>query len=122
MTPTSLPPEDLPPLATTALDALLRQQLEQSTRQHFFENCDGPTQSLLMECRWTVWVAETLILVIHCPDQLRNWRVLNHLATLAECLAQFSPQAKIRVYPPAGLGTPFDFCVDERSVYRRPLE
>ena len=118
MTPTPLPPEDRPPQTTTDLDAGLRRQLELSASKHFFEACDGPTQSLLMECQWTISAADVLMLVIHCPDHLSNWRVLSHLAAIAHHLAQFSPQAKIRVYPPFGTGGPFDMRVDERSEYR----
>lgn len=118
MTPIPLPPEDRPPEMPTDLDVGLRRQLELSTSQHFFEACDGPTQSLLMECGWTISVAEVLMLVIHCPDAIKNWRVLGHIAAIAEPLAQFSPRAKIRVYPPLGTGAPFDMRVDERSEYR----
>lgn len=118
MTPMSLPPEDLPPEVTTDWDAGLRRQLELTTSQHFFEACDGPTQSLLMECGWTINVAEALTLVIHCPDALKNWRVLSHIVAIADPLAQFSPRAKIRVYPPLGTGAPFDMRVNERSEYR----
>lgn len=118
MIPHSLPPEDLPPKTTTDLDAELRKQLEISTSQHFFEACDGPTQALLMQCRWTISVAEVLMLVIYCSDQGKNWRVLNHIAIFAEYLSQFSAQAKVRVYPPSETEPPFDLRVDERSVHR----
>lgn len=118
MTPIFLPPEDRPPEATTDVDAELRRQLELRTTKHFFESCDGSTQSLLMECGWTISVEEVLILVIHCPDAITNWRVLNRIAEIADPLAQFSPLAKIRVFPPMGTGGPFDMRVDERSEYR----
>lgn len=113
----TLPPEDRPPHGTTDFDAAMRRQLELSTRQHFFEACSGMVQSLLMECRWIISVSEVLMLVIHCPDPMTNWRVLNRMAEIAEPLAQFSPWAKIRVYPPVGMGGPFDMRVDERSEY-----
>ncbi|MEO0536264.1 MAG: hypothetical protein AAF215_20620 [Cyanobacteria bacterium P01_A01_bin.123] len=116
--PEALPPEDLPPKVTTDWDAGLRRQLELSTSKHFFESCNGLIQSLLLECRWTISTAEVLLLVIHCPDSLTNWRVLNHMAAIAHPLAEFSPHAKIRVYPPSGEGAPFDMRVDERSEYR----
>ena len=114
---TSLPPQDLPPESLTDLDTSLRRQLELSTTKHFFEACDGSIQSLLMECGWTISVAEVLMLVIHCPDITTNWRVLNRITAISEPLAQFSPLAKIRVYPPMGTGGPFDMRVDERSEY-----
>jgi len=112
-----LPPEDLPPESTTDLDAVLRRQLELSTSKHFFEACDGVTQSLLMDCSWTINLAEVLMLVIHCPNTTSNWRILNRITFLAELLAQFSSTAKIRVYPPVDMGGPFDMRVSERSEY-----
>lgn len=114
----ALPSDDRPPEVITDLDASLRRQLELSTSKHFFEACDGPTQSLLMECQWTINAAEVLMLIIHCPDHLSNWRVLSHMAAIAHHLAAFAPHAKIRVYPPFGTGGPFDMRVDERSEYR----
>ncbi|MDB9527245.1 hypothetical protein PN498_14695 [Oscillatoria sp. CS-180] len=114
----ALPPDDQPPASTTDLDATLRRRLELSMRKHFFEACDGSMQSLLMECSWTINIAEVLMLVIHCPDATTNWRVLNGMAQIAEFLAQTSPLAKIRVYPPMGMGGPFDMRVNERSEYR----
>jgi hypothetical protein len=118
MTPISLPPEDLPPDAITDADANLRRQLELTTRKHFFEACEGSIQSLLMEGRWIINMAEVPMLVIYCPNALHNWRVLSTLVAIARVLAQFSPQAKIRVYPPNGSGSPFEMRIDERSVYR----
>lgn len=117
----SLPFADRPPETTTDLDRGLQRQLEMSISRHFFEVCAGPSQSLLMECGWTIQVAETLILVIHCSDQEKNWRVLNHMAAFAERLSQLSPRAKIRVYPPSDKGKPFDMRVDERSTYQEPF-
>lgn len=111
-----LSPEDLPPEATTDLDAELKRQLEGSISQYFFEACDGSTQSLLMTCRWSICMADVVILNIYCSDQEKNWRVLNRITTLADYLSRFSPQAKIRVHPPSDAGTPFDMRVDERSV------
>ncbi|ESA34616.1 hypothetical protein N836_16045 [Leptolyngbya sp. Heron Island J] len=108
--------EDLPPATITDLDAELKRQLEGSICQHFFEACDGSTQSLLMACRWTVKMADVVTLHIYCSDQEKNWRVLNRMAILAEYLSQFSSQAKIRVHPPSDMETPFDMRVDERSV------
>ena len=112
----SLPPEDLPPESTTELDIELKRQLEGALCQYFFEACDGSTQSMLMECRWTINIVEAVILIIHCADQEKNWRVLNRMATLAEYLSEFSSHARIRVYPPLDTGLPFDMRVDERSV------
>lgn len=113
--PLSLPPEDQPPATATDVDATLRRHLELSTGKYFFEACDGTTQSLLMTCAWTISVAEGLMLAIHCPDPNTNWRVLNQIQAIADILAQFNPNAKIRVYPPLGHGGPFDMRVNERS-------
>ncbi|MEL6229863.1 MAG: hypothetical protein AAFR24_08120 [Cyanobacteria bacterium J06627_3] len=112
----SLSPEDLPPESITDLDEELKRQLEKAICRYFFEACDGSTQSLLMFCRWTVNMAEVVILHIYCSDQEKNWRVLNRITKLAEYLAQFSSCAKIRVHPPSETEEPFDMRVDERSV------
>jgi len=116
MTPLPLPADDCP-LPPTTEDVLIRRQLERSLGRHFFEACSGSLQSLLMECGWTIRLAEALTLVLHCPDAITNWRVLNRLSGLAEPLAQFSPLAKIRVYPP-GTGHPFEMRVNERGEFR----
>ncbi|MGF1458092.1 MAG: hypothetical protein ACFBSG_03610 [Leptolyngbyaceae cyanobacterium] len=113
-----LPPDDQPSQLAGDFDALLRRQLELSTCKHFFEACDGAVQSLLMECTWDIQVGTVLVLIIRCPNALTNWRVLNRLAAIAKVLAQFSPLAKIRVYPPRDKGSPFAMRVDERSEYR----
>ncbi|EKV00047.1 hypothetical protein Lepto7375DRAFT_2137 [Leptolyngbya sp. PCC 7375] len=112
----SLSPEDLPPELITDLDAELKRQLEGAICRHFFEACDGSTQSLLMLCRWTITIAEVVILHIYCSDQEKNWRVLDRMTRLAEYLSQLSPRAKIRVHPPSQMEAPFDMRVDERSV------
>ena len=103
-----LPPDDRRPVTTTDHDLELRWRLERSTSQHFFEACSGSLQPLLMDCRWSIVVVEALMLEIHCGDPLTNWRVLGRLAAIAHVLAQFSPQAKIRVYPPLGDDILFD--------------
>lgn len=111
-----LPPEDRPPETVTDIDIALTKQLERALCQHFFEACDGSTQSLLMLCRWDITLAKVIILNIYCSDQEKNWRVLNRVTILAEYLSQFSSYAKIRVHPPSEQGSPFDMRVDERSV------
>ena len=112
----SLPPDDLPPETTTEVDADLAKQLERSLCQHFFEACDGSTQSLLMLCKWNITLAEVVTLNIDCSDQEKNWRVLNRLTTLAKYLAKFSLSAKIRVHSPSDQDAPFDIRVDEYSL------
>ena len=112
-----LSPEDLPPNPTTDLDVELNRQLEGAICQYFFEACDGSTQALLMECRWTVRIVGVVILTIHCSDKEKNRRVLNRVTKLASYLSQFSHRAKIRVHPPSDMNSlPFDMRVDERSI------
>ena len=94
MTPTFLPPEDLPSKTPTTLDAELRGQLEYAAGKYFFQACGGVIQSLLLNCEWTISVAEGLMLVIRCPDLQTNWRVLNQIVTIADQLAQFNPTPK----------------------------
>ncbi|NEP63044.1 MAG: hypothetical protein F6K31_40070, partial [Symploca sp. SIO2G7] len=60
----SLPPEDLPPEVTTAVDLELGQQLDKALCRVFFEACDGSTQALLMVCRWSVCISEVVTLNI----------------------------------------------------------
>jgi hypothetical protein len=50
-----MPPDDLPPVTTTDVDAELHRQLGLSMRQHFFEACDGAIQSLLMGRMQVFW-------------------------------------------------------------------
>ncbi|HBB30353.1 MAG TPA: hypothetical protein DDZ80_32930 [Cyanobacteria bacterium UBA8803] len=113
-----LPPDDLPPAQPTGVDGRLRQQLDEATGTLFYEACDPDTKALLSSCEWYITThARALTLAIACPDRETNWRVLHHVVPLATLLEQFSSTAKIRVYPPVGLGTPFEIRVDERSVY-----
>ncbi|MEM1278541.1 MAG: hypothetical protein AAGG53_00685 [Cyanobacteria bacterium P01_H01_bin.152] len=114
-----LPPEDHPADFPGDRDVGLRRQLELSTQAYFFEACNGSIQALLMECRrWNISVTKGLLLIIHCPDAMTNWRGLNRLAAIAEILVQFSALAKIRVFPSPSQGNPFDMRINERSEYR----
>ena len=115
--PYSLPPEDLPPAVTTELDTALQRQLIASVNQHFFEACSGALQAIIMQCEWKIHMAEVLTLVFRCHDMRSNWQVLNHITPIAERLAQFSEQAKVKVYPPSRAEPPLEMRVDERSVY-----
>lgn len=117
-----LPPDDLPPAQLSSLDEELRRQLEASTAKHFYEGCDGVTQSVLSSCDWHITSnSSALMLVITCPDMTINWRVLNNIVSIGNQLAQFSGGAKVRICPPEGIGTPFEIRVDEISVYRDSL-
>ncbi|WP_299485655.1 hypothetical protein [Acaryochloris sp. IP29b_bin.137] len=113
-----LPPDDLPPRQITDRDIALQKQLEDSIRQCFFSHCEGSTQVLLAECQWTIRILEPVTLIIYCSSQAKNWQILNHMVDFANQLNQFSPSARIKVYPPAGKGAPFDMRIDERSAYQ----
>ncbi|KAB8334373.1 hypothetical protein SD80_008220 [Scytonema tolypothrichoides VB-61278] len=111
--------EDSHPVQLTSADIMLRQQLEYSISRYFYEGCDRNIQDLLSNCRWYVTTdVNTLTLVIECPDQVTNWRVLQRLVTMAALLHQMVSSAKIRVCPPKSQGMPFEMRVDELSVYR----
>lgn len=114
-----LPPDDLPTDELTQYDRRLRRQLDASLTDRFEQRCDPFTKELLSNCEWYITTyTHVVTLVIHCPDSATNWRVLHHVLTLGEPMAQFSQDAKIRIDPPPGRGTPFEIRVDELSIYR----
>lgn len=111
--------EDSRPVQLTSADIILRQQLEYSISRYFYEDCDRTIQDLLSNCRWYVTShPSALTLVIECPDQVTNWRMLQKLVTMAALLQKLVSSAKIRLCPPKGQGMPFEMRVDELSVYR----
>ncbi|MBW4612919.1 MAG: hypothetical protein KME21_06480 [Desmonostoc vinosum HA7617-LM4] len=111
--------EDSHHLQPTSADIILRQQLEYSISRYFYEACDRSIQNLLSDCRWYVTThASALTLVIECPDQVTNWRVLQKIVPMGTLLNAIISSAKIRVYPPESQGIPFEMRVDELSVYR----
>ncbi|MEC4815647.1 MAG: hypothetical protein SAK29_20575 [Scytonema sp. PMC 1069.18] len=111
--------DDLHPIQPTSADIILRQQLEYSISQYFYTGCDRNLQDLLSNCRWYVTTLNAaMTLVIECPDQVTNWRILQQLVPMAERLHQVVTSAKIRVCPPKGRGMPFEMRVDELAVYR----
>lgn len=57
-------------------------------------------------------------LVIVCPDRATNWQVLNHVVTLGNLMALFSPDAKLRIYATPEMVEPFELRVDELPIYR----
>lgn len=121
--PHALPPDDVPPAELSSLDRVLRQKLEVSIGQRFYQACDGMTQALLMHCDWYVTLQSPApTLVIACLDQVTNWRVLNRVIPIGKVLEQFASNAKIRVCPPVMMGTPFEIRVDELPVYQEGLE
>ncbi|MBC1327056.1 hypothetical protein [Trichormus variabilis] len=108
--------DDSHPMQPTSADIILRQQLEYSLSKYFYEGCDRTLQNLLSNCRWYVTTqANAMTLVIECPDQVTNWRVLQKLVPMGKLINQMVSSAKIRVCPPEGEGVPFEMRVD---VYR----
>lgn len=111
--------DDSHPVQMTSADIILRQQLEYSISKYFYEGCDNKIRDLLSNCRWYVATqASALTLVIECPDQITNWRLLQKLVPMAQLLYKIVSSAKIRVCPPKGQGMPFEMRVDELSIYR----
>ena len=111
--------DDSHPIQPTSADIILRQQLEDSISRYFYEACDRTIQNLLSNCRWYVTThANALTLVIECPDQVTNWRVLQQIVPMGTLLYGIINSAKIRVCPPESQVVPFEMRVDELSVYR----
>ena len=111
--------DDSHPLQPTSADIVLRQRLEYSISKYFYEGSDRSIQNLLSCCRWYVNThATALTLIIECPDQVTNWRVLQQIVPMASLLNSIISSAKIRVCPPSNQGMPFEMRVDELSVYR----
>lgn len=121
MTQPFLSPDDLPS-ASSNIDRILRQQLEESVGKHLYEACDGVMQALLTSCEWYITTQTgVLMLVISCPDMPTNWRVLNNIVSIGQQLEQFAKSAELRICPPEGMGIPFDIKVRELPVVQDPL-
>lgn len=111
--------DDSHPMQPTSADIILRQQLEDSISRYFYDACDRTIQNLLSNCRWYVTThANVLTLVIECPDQVTNWRILQQIVPMGTLLYGIVSSAKIRVCPPESQVVPFEMRVDELSVYR----
>jgi hypothetical protein len=111
--------DDSHPMQPTSADIILRQQLEYSISRYFYDGCDHIIQNLLSNCRWYVTTrANAMTLVIECPDQVTNWRVLQKIVPMGTLLNSIISSAKIRVCPPDIQGIPFEMRVDELAVYR----
>lgn len=114
-----LPPDDLPPTEVTKQDGMLHLELERSTGICFFQACDRITQVLLSKCQWYLTKnSTTLTLIIDCPDIVSYWHIVSNIPQLGNRLERFTSDAKIRVYPPFGKGTPVEIRVNEISAYR----
>jgi hypothetical protein len=118
MTPLPLPADDLPPDQLELDDRLLRRQLDASLTQRFQQQCDPVCLPLLALCEWAITTtANVAILVIICPDRATNWHILNQVVALGNGMAQFSQDAKLRIYPTPETTDPFEIRVDEISIY-----
>ena len=117
----NLPPDDLPSQQLELGDRMLRRQLDLSLTQRFQQQCDLVSLQLLAACDWSITTAANVaILVIVCPDRDTNWRVLNQVVALGSGMAQFSQDAKLRIYPTPEMLDYFEIRVDELSIYREP--
>ncbi|MEM7725177.1 MAG: hypothetical protein AAF208_02250 [Cyanobacteria bacterium P01_A01_bin.45] len=111
--------EDSRSVQPTSADIVLRQQLESYIGKFFFDKSDRTIKNLLCDCRWyvTSHAGET-VLVIECPDQKTNWKILQEVIPMANLLKEICSTAKIRICPPDSHMTPHEIRVDEISVYR----
>jgi hypothetical protein len=118
MTP-FLPWDDLPPEQLGLDDRILRRQLDISLTQRFEQQCNLEIQGLLAACAWAITTTTNVVtLVIVCPDRSNNWKVLNQVVILGTELAQFSQDARIRIYSTPEMIDQFEVRVDELSIYR----
>ncbi|MFM7427818.1 MAG: hypothetical protein ACKO7W_22940 [Elainella sp.] len=117
----ALPADDLPPDQLALDDRLLRRQLDASLTQRFQQQCDPACWRLLCRCDWSITTtANVATLVIVCPDRATNWQILHRVVDLGNSMAQFSQDAKLRIYPTPAMIEPFEIRVDEISIYREP--
>jgi hypothetical protein len=118
MTP-FLPWDDLPPEQLGMDDRDLRRQLDLSLTQRYREQCNSELQTLLNACAWAITTTTNVVtLVIVCPDSITNWKVLSHIVTLGTGLAEFSTDARIRIYSTPEMLDQFEIRVDELSIYQ----
>lgn len=114
----NLPPDDLPPQQLDLGDRILRRQLDSSLTKRFKQQCDSASQQLLDLCDWSVTTVNVVTLAIVCPDRATNWQVLNRVLPLGNLMAQFSQDAKLRIYSTPEMVDCFEIRVDELSIYR----
>ncbi len=114
-----LSPNDRPPQQLGLDDRVLRRQLDESLTQRFVQQCDSTSQKLLAICDWSITTtANVVTLVIVCPDRATNWQVLSQVIALGKRLAEFSQDAKLRIYATPDMLDMFEIRVDELSVYQ----
>jgi hypothetical protein len=118
MSISNLPPDDLPPQQIELDDRILRRQLDSTLTQRFQEQCDRTSKELLDLCDWCITTSANVVtLAILCPDRHTNWQVLNRVVLLGNVMAQFSQDAKLRIYSTPDMVDSFEIRVDELSVY-----
>jgi hypothetical protein len=119
MSISNLPPDDLPPQQIDLDDRILRRQLDATLTQRFKEQCDRVSKELLDLCDWCITTtANVATLAILCPDRATNWKVLSRVVPMGNLMAQFSQDAKLRIYSSPEMVEPFEIRVDELSVYQ----
>lgn len=112
----SLPPDDMPPVQSTGLDALLIRQLEEATGRRFYQSCGAITRALLSSCHWYFTTKPTsLTLIIVCYDIESYLQLMNAIPHIVGKLKQFSDNAKIRLFPPRSQNTSWDLGLNEIS-------
>jgi hypothetical protein len=92
--------------------------LDGDPAHHFYQSCDQDTQGLLWDCTWVITTVDCPTLLIKCPSTEIYWHILTSLTVLAERMALFSFQARIRVYPPIGQGDPLEVGVKEVTAHQ----
>jgi hypothetical protein len=114
MTQANLLCNDLYPASLAKFDSLTHSSLDKGSTHHFYNSCDHDTQGMLWNCTWGfITSSNFLTLLIKCPSTEVYWHILTSLSVLADRIAPFSHQARIRVYPPMGQGTPLEIGVAE---------
>lgn len=118
MTP-FLPWDDLPPEQLGIDDRDLRRQLDLSLTQRFRQLCNSELQTLLNACAWAITTTTNVVtLVIVCPNRVTNWAILSQVVNLGNELAEFSTDARIRIYSTPEMLDQFEIRVDELSIYQ----
>ncbi|OUC12227.1 MAG: hypothetical protein B0A82_23670 [Alkalinema sp. CACIAM 70d] len=103
-------------------DRQLRSQLDRSLTQCFQAQCDPTSLQILNSCEWSITTtANVAMLVIICPNRKTNWQVLNQAVPLSNTIAQFSQDAKLRIYSTPKMLDYFEIRVDEISIYQESV-
>ncbi len=110
---------DLYPVSPAKFGSPAHPIFDKDSAHHFYKSCDHDTQGLLWNCTWGfITTTDFLTLLIKCPSTEVYWHILTSLSVLADRMALFSYQARIRVYPPIGQGSPLEVGVEEITAYQ----